>query len=34
MCGARVRLRNVRLVPDAVRGMGIDLIRAALFAET
>lgn len=34
MCGARVRLRNVRLVPDAVRGMGIDAIRTALFAET
>ena len=34
MCGTRVHLRNVRRVPDAVRGMGIDAIRAALFAET
>jgi hypothetical protein len=31
--GARVRLRNVRRVPAEVRGMGIDAIRAALFAE-
>lgn len=30
--GARVRLRNVRRVPDEVRGRGIDAIRAALFA--
>lgn len=31
--GAAIRLRNVRKVPAEVRGMGIDAIRAALFAE-
>jgi len=30
--GAAIRLRNVRRVPDEVRGLGIDAIRAALFA--
>lgn len=30
--GATIRLRNVRRVPAEVRGMGIDAIRAALFA--
>ena len=30
--GATIRLRNVRRVPDEVRGMGIDAILAALFA--
>lgn len=31
--GSRIRLRNVRRVPDEVRGTGIDAIRTALFAE-
>lgn len=30
--GTAIRLRNVRRVPDEVRGLGIDAIRAALFA--
>lgn len=31
--GDTIRLRNVRRVPEAVRGRGIDAIRVALFAS-